>query len=202
MQIIKSKKFSNSRDLKKFYDIHGWVAIKNQLNKSDLKLIQRNLNIFFYKHTKCNFNKSVIYLNRKSTIELYNLHMVANKCLSLNIFSKIFEETIKKLNSNKMPVLRVQTGFLLGVPKDRGRTMYGFHQEVNYLRDYKDLITVHFPLFYRTNLKNGTMSALDKSHKLGPLDFDKIRPSKKSYTTLLPKNIDKISNKFEEVFSI
>ena len=72
MQIIKSKNFSNSRDLKIFYDTHGWVSVKNQLNKSDLKLIQKNLNIFFYKHTKNNFNKSVIYLNRKMNIVAKN----------------------------------------------------------------------------------------------------------------------------------
>ena len=85
------------------------------------------------------------------------------------------------------------------MPKDK-RLVYDFHQEVNYSRNYDDLVSVHFPLFYKASIKNGTMSALNKSHKLGILNFDKIRSSRRSYTTLLPKNIKKISNKFEEIF--
>ena len=199
MKIIKSKKFSNPQDLKRFYDNHGWVSIKKQLDNKDLRLIQESLDVFFHKYTKFNFNKSVIYLNRKNKKKLYDLHMIANKCLSLNIFSKIFEKTSKILNGSRSPVLQVQTGFMLGLPKDK-RLTYDFHQESNYSRNYNDLITVHFPLFYKVNIKNGTMSALNKSHKLGLLNFDIIRSSSRSYTTLLPKNIEKISNKFEEIF--
>ena len=66
MKIAKAKKFTNLRSLKKFYDIYGFVLIKKQLNQKDLKLIQKNLNTFFYKYTKLNFNKSMIYLDSKS----------------------------------------------------------------------------------------------------------------------------------------
>ena len=120
--------------------------------------------------------------------------MIANRCLSLNIFSKIFEKTSKIINGNSMPALQVQTGFGIFLPQDK-RLVYNFHQEASYVRNYNDLTNILFPLFYKTSIRNGTTSVLDGSHKLGPLTYDKIRFSKNSYTTFLPKNIKKISNK-------
>ena len=125
--------------------------------------------------------------------------MIANRCLSLNIFSKIFEKTSKIINGNSMPALQVQTGFGIFLPQDK-RLVYNFHQEASYVRNYNDLTNILFPLFYKTSIRNGTTSVLDGSHKLGPLTYDKIRFSKNSYTTFLPKNIKKISNKYEETF--
>ena len=86
MKIIKSKKFSNPQDLKRFYDNHGWVSIKKQLDNKDLRLIQKSLDVFFHRYTKFNFNKSVIYLNRKNKKKLYDLHMIANKCFIIKYF--------------------------------------------------------------------------------------------------------------------
>jgi hypothetical protein len=42
------------------------------------------------------------------------------------------------------------------------------------------------------------MSLLDKSHKLGPLDFEKNRLSSDSYTDLIPKNISEIVSTHQE----
>lgn len=199
MKIVKSRRFSSPRDIKNFYNQNGWVSIKNQLDKKDLKYIQNSLNIFFKKYTKRKFNESIIYLNNRDKKKLYNLHMIANKSLSLNIFSEIFEKTLKILSDTNFPVLQVQSGIMLGIPADK-RLTYDFHQEANYSRGYGELVTVHFPLFYKANIRNGTMSALNKTHKLGELKFDKKRFSNNSYTTLLPKNINKISKNYEEVF--
>ena len=52
-----------------------------------------------------------------------------------------------------------------------------------------------------SNLKNGTMSVLSGSHKLGTLNFKKSRISDDSYTDLIPKGIDKIKKSFNEVFN-
>lgn len=87
---------------------------------------------------------------------------------------------------------------MLGLPKDK-RLAYDFHQESNYMKDYEDILNVHYPLFYQSNIKNGTMSALDKSHKLGRLEYDKKRYSNNSYTDLIPKEIEKHKSNFEEV---
>ena len=43
------------------------------------------------------------------------------------------------------------------------------------------------------------MSILDKSHKIKNLSFKKIL-RKNSYTDLMPKNIDKISKDYKEIF--
>ena len=45
MKIAKAKKFTNLRLLKKFYDIYGFVLIKNQLNQINCEIKQLDVEL-------------------------------------------------------------------------------------------------------------------------------------------------------------
>ena len=77
--------------------------------------------------------------------------------------------------------------------------VYNFHQESSYIKNIKDITNIHFPIFRKTNVKNGTMSALDKSHSIKSLPYEK-KIKKDSYTDLIPKKIDKIKKIFNEIY--
>jgi len=127
------------------------------------------------------------------------LHRLAEKTLSLSMVSSVFNKQIKKISGNISPVLNIQLGLILGLPKDK-RLVYYYHQESSYYKNFKHLITCHFPLFYKSKVFNGTMSALDKSHIIGKLKFKRHKPSKDSYGTPIPKNIEKLKKKHDEIF--
>ena len=106
---------------------------------------------------------------------------------------------VKILNNNsKNPVLEIESAYIGFLPKDR-RLTYGYHQESSYKQNFDDFVSIHFPIFCKSSVKNGTMSALNKSHKLGHLGYNKKRISKNSFTSLIPKKINEIEKNFEEI---
>ena len=67
------------------------------------------------------------------------------------------------------------------------------------MKNFKDILNIHFPIFHQSNFKNGSMSVLSGSHKLGNIIYRKKRISKNSFYYKIPDNIDKISQNYKEV---
>ena len=62
-----------------------------------------------------------------------------------------------------------------------------------------DILSAHFPLIHNANKRNGSMSALSKSHLEGNYSTINITGKKNGFKSFTPKNIKKIEKKFEEV---
>ena len=91
----------------------------------------------------------------------------------------------------------MNAGLNIGI-KDSKRTAYGWHQEKPY---YKNISTIHFqfPILNAFSKKNGTMSILSGSHKLGFIKKTITNQQhKKSVYSYIPKDIRKIEKKFVE----
>ena len=65
MNIVGSKIYKKEKDIKSFYDKNGWVAIKNQITKKEIKKIQDDLNSFYKRHAGKKCNEAMIYLDKK-----------------------------------------------------------------------------------------------------------------------------------------
>ena len=198
MRILKSKKYNNNTDIKNDYNKQGFVSIKNYINKKDLIEVKNDIDKFcksFYK--KKNFLSLLGHLEKTNKIKLHILHQQ----ISLINSFRILNSNLSKFNKIIFPkrnILYISDGLLLGLSNDK-RLTYEFHQETNYMKGFDDILNIHYPIFYKSNLKNGSMSALLGSHKMGKLEFKKSRISDNSYTNLIPKNINNIMKKYEEV---
>ena len=187
---------------KKFFE-KGFVVIKRYISKKELNDFEKQLICTYSKNLKIDLNKSNIHqiINSKEKSKSYDLlynsykkyvktspYKKIEKKLSL-LSKKLFNKNYKYLNS----------GIAIGL-KSSKRTAYDWHQEQSY---YSQKNTVHyqFPILKPANKKNGTMSVLVGSHKLGSINKVKnIKRSKKSINTFKPKNILSIKKRFKEKF--
>lgn len=196
-------KYSKDVDLRNFYEENGFVSIKSGIPLEDINLIKKELEeVFtpFATDSKKPFDSAVIELDKNNKDQLYELHILASKLTSFSIVNSRISKYINAICGKPVPKFEINTGFLLGIPSDK-RLVYDFHQESNYMKGFDNIFNIHYPLMRTSNLKNGTMSVLSGSHKLGTLNFKKSRISHNSYTDLIPEGIDKIKKSFNEVFN-
>ena len=188
---------------KKNFIKNGYVIIRNFLKKSEIKKLKKDLINNYKKHlnkniTQANINYTITkYEKDKRWDELYYAFKKYNR-------SEIFKEISKRL-SKLTPILiekkkktkLINAALNIGI-KDSKRTAYGWHQEKPY---YKNISTIHFqfPILNAINKKNGTMSMLSGSHKLGFIKKTiTSQQHKKSVYSYIPKDIKKIEKKFVE----
>ena len=198
MKISKAKKFKKNSDIRKFYNENGWISLKNYIKKEEMISIQKDLDNFYFLHTKKRCLNAMVYLNKNNKKLLHKLHTVSKKINSIKKLVNKLSEFQKILFNKNTTVLEIYVGYMISLPKDK-RLVYNFHQESNYMKDFKDILNIHFPIFHQSNVGNGTMSVLSKTHKLGNLNYTKKRYSNNSVTDLIPSGIEQIKEKYEEV---
>ncbi len=197
---------SKLKDIKQKFEKEGFVVIKNFFSKSEIRHFENTLFAVYSKHLKTNVNKKNIH-KIVSEKEMKGYFSLLYKCYNnykntipfkkaakkLSLFSKkIYEKRFKYLNS----------GMAIGI-KNSKRTAYNWHQEHAYYKNIRNTLHYQFPIITPTSKKNGTMSVLSASHKLGHIKKVKnIKFSNESINTFLPKNIKKIQKKFKEKFIV
>ncbi len=196
MKIEKAKLYNKLNIKKKFYK-NGFVLLKNEIPKDLLRKVRKEWNQVFKSKIGLNMNDGIKKLNKKNKSQLHKL------CLDLpkNInFRKILEIATKRYIQiyNKKIIFCVDCSVLPGIPKDR-RLVYNFHQEAHYYPKMKNVLTVYFPIFFKANKKNGSMSALMGSHKLGKIKKIKTTGKKNGFTSYMPQNIENIKKFYKEV---
>ena len=188
---------------KKNFIKNGYVIIRNFLKKSEIKKLKKDLINNYKKH----LNKNITQANINYTITKYEkdkrwdeLYYAFTKYRGSRIFIKISERLSKLapiLIEKKRKIKLMSSGLNIGI-KDVKRTAYNWNQEKRY---YRNISTIHFqfPVFNAFSKKNGTMSILSGSQKLG-LIMKTIasQQHKKSVITYIPKDIKKIEKKFVE----
>ena len=110
--------------------------------------------------------------------------------------SKRLVSLLKKIYKSKNFKV-VNTGMAIGIKKSN-RTSYKWHQEKPY---YKNLDTIHFqfPVIGKCSVKNGTMSILEGSHKVGFQEkVSNIKKHRRAINSFIPKDIKKFQKYFKE----
>ena len=197
IKIHKPKKFKNNKEIVKFYNEFGFVSIKNYISKRTLLSIQDDLNKDFRKNFNKSFISGVPYLDKYNKKKLHVANRMISKLQSLKSLN-LKLSNFNKILFPKKNIYYINDGLMLALPKDK-RLVYDFHQESTYMRDFEDILNIHYPIFFKSDYNNGSMSVLSKSHKEGLLKYTKKRRSYNSYTNLVPKNINKLKKKYEEV---
>ena len=194
------KKKQTNKD--KFYK-NGFIIFKNFFNKKEINSFEKYLLKTYSKHLQVKLNKKNIHsiiagIEKKKKYDLlYKALKDYNDTLPFKEASKKLIKFSKKFFNNDYK--NVASGMAIGINNSK-RTAYKWHQEKPY---YKKISTIHnqFPIFNACNLKNGTMSVLTGSHKIGFIKKVKIvKLSKKSINSFVPKNITALKKKYSEKF--
>jgi hypothetical protein len=189
------------RSPRETYIADGYIVIKGLLSAAVLdELSEEALACFrcFSNDQTLNLSQIIQSLNKLEKTELHNAHKVADRLVGLSKLDSIFAEVCKELSNNVFPVISIAKGLLLGIPADE-RLVYDFHQESNYMFDFREIFNVHYPILGSSTILNGTMSVLKGSHCLGNLGFSESKRSSNSYTDKVPIEINEIKSNFVEV---
>ena len=199
-----AKTYTSIEDLRWDFQRDGFVSIKALIPRGRLEKIEAELaDTFseFANDAKHPIDSAIINLDREDKALLHELHMATTKLISLRSVFALLSDVVCDLSSRVEPIYEISGGYLLGIPTDT-RLVYDFHQESNYMREFKEVFNFHFPLLRNSTRENGTMSVLAGSHKIGTVSFEKKRVSQNSYTNLIPTEIEKIQSEFPEVHCI
>jgi len=199
-----AKTYTSIEDLRRDFQRDGFVSIKALIPRGRLEKIEAELaDTFseFANDAKHPIDSAIINLDREDKALLHELHVATTKLISLRSVFALLAEVVYDMSTSVAPVYEISGGYLLGIPADT-RLVYDFHQESNYMTDFKDIFNFHFPLLRNSTRENGTMSVLAGSHKIGTVSFEKKRVSQNSYTNLVPTEIEKIQSEFPEVHCI
>ena len=165
-------------DFGKHYNNNGYVAIKNAISKKSLIRLQNDIISMFSKNypevkDASTLDARIIDLNSNNPSDLHKLQISATKLSSFYSILAEIQDTIVEFFPSSVDIYFSSLGYVLGVPGNQ-RLAYDWHQDGTY-HDGENKKTIHlwFPIFYPASLKNGAMSLIENSHKLGILDFKK-----------------------------
>lgn len=172
-------------------------AIPVQLIEELLNYLENEYSI--QSNIKGGFEEIVKTLDKKDPSKLYKIHTSTSK---REIFSSIEKELsgifLQLLDSSFYDLVSNQASYLLGLPKDK-RLVYNWHQECNYMKTVRPIITAQYPINQATSPENGAMSYLSESTHLGELKYEKqFKDNPNGYTSLVPLNIKELEMQFEE----
>ena len=149
---------------------------------------------------KASYDEIVEKLDKENRKKLYQIHLATSK---REIFKKIencLSDVIKGLlNSSQYELVSNSAGYLINLSKDK-RLIYDWHQECNYMKTIRPIISANYPILFKATPYNGALSYLAKSSILGELKFKKKKKlDPNGYTSLIPDNIEELKINFEEL---
>jgi len=182
-----------------FYKKNGWQNVRKCIPLKLLKNFRKDLDNIAKFNKNNNFNSPILNLSKRNKNKLSDINVLSNRLTSFLEICVYLKKFYKKYY-NKSNVYLVDAQLLPGLPKDN-RLTYDYHQESNYKKNFKNILNIHFPVYFKSTKKNGTMSSLTGSHLLGNLNYEK-KQRKQGFTNLLPKNINKIKSQYKEKFHV
>jgi len=186
------------------YRKHGYVILRNIINKKLLISLRKNINKVFYKSSKYkkkNFHKDLLQF-RKIKKKNFGYFFDTIQTLSINYQiltqSKILSTTNKLLKNSKNCISLTDIALRIDPPIDN-RNSLKWHQDSSYFRQNNNGfngLVVWLPVF-DVDKKTGTISFLEQSHTIGPQNI-KRRKIRKNFSS--QRNIDeRLLKDFREV---
>jgi ectoine hydroxylase-related dioxygenase (phytanoyl-CoA dioxygenase family) len=200
------KKISIDQDIGHFYNEQGYVVLKDLIPREILERLGADLNQFFTKEappdnpcSSDSIDAIITKLDQMDSSKLHQIQVAASRLASFHLLASKIYECIPLITGQAEVVFLNAVGFLLGIP-DNQRLSYDWHQDGTYHMDGKaSVIHVWCPIFMPTNIENGAMSLLQKSHKEPLLKYEKIKISAGGYTSNKPSNIFEKKSQYTEL---
>ena len=148
LKIHKAKKYNNNKEIIKFYKEFGFVSIKNYISKKSLMTIKKDLNRESRRRFNKNFIINIPYLDKVNKKKLYLFNKLISNLQSLKSLN-IELSKFNKILFPKKNIFCIYDSILLSLPKNK-RLTYEFHQETNFLKNFEDILNIHYPIFFKS----------------------------------------------------
>lgn len=169
---------SDTENIKRFFDINGFVIIKNAFNKSCLEDFKIEVREIIKAHlAKANitnvYDEDDVFDNAMNDLEEKDHKYIASiydtifQCPSFFriISEKSITDSIRSLlGKHNAPLYGYTNRCRIDPPNDERRT-YGWHQEVFYTVPEGNYLQTWAPLIRNTTVENGTIQVAVGSHK-------------------------------------
>jgi ectoine hydroxylase-related dioxygenase (phytanoyl-CoA dioxygenase family) len=193
---MQTLKHSINSSIANSFSKNGFQLFQDVIDTSDRVALEDDYASIVRKYTNDRYetvDEAILALSKSDKSNLYEIYKETSQLISfIKVGISLFERT---LGSEGYASLS-GNGILIAPPND-GRLAYTWHQEGAF--DHKPgTIHFQFPLFRAADLENGTMSALVGSHKLDIQSYQETRCSNDALINRIPKNIDELTNQFEE----
>ena len=143
--------------------------------------------------------QACLRINREDPALLYRIHLLTRQSIAMDEARVSCSGIVRELTGESEKVLLdAHSSVIFSIPNE-DRLGWSWHQESNYDALGAAGATVCFPVFEPATKKNGTASFLKRSHQLGTLPCTAIKKYENGSTSLVPKDIDRLSQKYEEV---
>lgn len=176
----------------------GFKLFENEIPEDLISQFEaeiRQLFMYYAQENEC-LDDVLVRLDRDDKPTLYRIYQYIPKMLAYDVFKTFFMKYAKECLPNGL-LFDIGSGVLFGLPNDK-RLVWDWHQEVHYHAAIENIVHIWIPLFNPGSKKNGAMSALTGSHKLGALPFTVHKPFANGGTSYIPKDIDSLEKKYEE----
>jgi ectoine hydroxylase-related dioxygenase (phytanoyl-CoA dioxygenase family) len=150
----------------------GWVDIPGFVPKLKLNQIEAKIQLIFRARSFDELSEKIIALDKcdKKMLNQYNLCI--NQITEISSLFVSVDQLIAQHHPDSSGIA-VNHSILLGLPADE-RLTYSWHQESSYMPTISKLYNIWIPLFNHSTSKNGAMSVLTGSHKLGSVEYKRI----------------------------
>lgn len=186
---------------KDIYRDNGYVVLNNAMPLDILAAVRAMLMKLFRAHSMAEEDifQACLRINQEDPSLLYRIHLLTKQSIVMDEAKVFCSKMIRELTGESDKVLvDAHSSVIFSIPNE-DRLDWSWHQESNYDTFGAAGATVCFPVFESATRKNGTMSFLKRTHQLGTLPFTAIKKHENGATSLVPKDIDRLLQNYEEV---
>jgi hypothetical protein len=174
----------------------GWVHLPNFVPKDKSLKIESKIKNIFGVETFDELSTKIIELDKCDPSMLYQYNLCINQITEISSLFVDLDKLVAQHHPDSSGVV-VGRYVLLGIPADE-RLTYSWHQESSYIPTVSNLYNVWIPLFNESTSKNGAMSVLTGSNKLGQVEYNRI--DKPNGFCDLTIDVEKLTPKYPEHF--
>lgn len=193
--------FCNQNEILKTLNERGFFALKKAIPESSISEMETLIEDLFKHEAKQNetIHETCIRLNKEAPKRLYALYLTLRSSIEIDQIRSATAKYFRSIYPDNH-IIELGAGLLMGIPFDE-RIAYDWHQEINYHEHIEEVVHFWIPVIGATSIENGTLSAIEGSHKLGKLPFKlKEKTVANSVTNLVIQNIDEIKKNHKEYF--
>lgn len=193
--------FCEQNEILETFNKRGFFALKRAIPENiihEMELLIKNL--FEYEAIQNEtIHETCIRLNKEAPKRLYALYLTLRSSIEIDQIRLAASKYFRSIYPDNH-IIELGAGLLMGIPFDE-RIAYDWHQEINYHEHIEEVIHFWIPVMGETLIENGTLSAIEGSHKLGKLPYKlKEKNVTNSVTNLVIQNIDEIKKEHKEYF--
>jgi ectoine hydroxylase-related dioxygenase (phytanoyl-CoA dioxygenase family) len=184
-------------------DEDGFVVLRNAFTEDELSDVTGTITYMLSAHAQLGetVSDTCVRLDKENPRLLYRIYQYSGSTLGVNRVRQACLKFARVLLPGKGIYIDIDSSVIFNLPRDT-RLTWTWHQESAYHPQIPESLGFWYPLIRPATVGNGTMSFLKGTHKLGLLPWTKHKPRADGATSLVPADIDRLTQEFPEVHCV